>query len=51
MSALKAGGKIIFEHGHTQKDQVITILREEGFRNITADQDLQGLNRFVLGEK
>jgi hypothetical protein len=29
----------------------MAVLREEGFRNITADQDLQGLNRFVLGEK
>ena len=51
MLALKVGGRIIFEHGHKQKDQVMAVLREEGFRNITADQDLQGLNRFVLGEK
>lgn len=51
MSALKPGGRIIFEHGYTQKEQLITILHEEGYKNITADQDLQGLDRFVLAEK
>lgn len=51
MHALKSGGQIMFEHGHTQKDEVMSILHEEGFINIVSNQDLQGLNRFVLAEK
>lgn len=51
ISRLKSGGKIIFEHGCTQAYEVSKILKENGFKNILSEQDLQGLDRYTHAEK
>lgn len=50
-SRLKSGGKIIFEHGCSQAYEVSKILKENGFKNILSEQDLQGLDRYTHAEK
>ena len=49
--ALKHGGRIIFEHGHSQKLEVTEILEDCGFTNIISEPDLQGLDRFIYAQK
>ena len=49
--SLKLGGKIIFEHGYSQANDVSNILEDNGFKNITSWQDLKGLDRFTYAEK
>ena len=51
ISRLKSGGKIIFEHGCSQAYEVSKILKENGFKNILSEQDLQGLDRYTHAEK
>ena len=51
ISRLKSGGKIIFEHGCSQAYEVSKILKENGFKNIFSEQDLQGLDRYTHAEK
>ena len=49
--SLKLGGKIIFEHGYSQANEVSNILEDNGFKNIMSRQDLNGLDRFTYAEK
>ncbi|MDA9130608.1 peptide chain release factor N(5)-glutamine methyltransferase [Gammaproteobacteria bacterium] len=49
--ALKHGGRIIFEHGCSQKLEVTAILEDCGFKNIISEPDLQGLDRFIYAQK
>jgi release factor glutamine methyltransferase len=49
--ALKHGGRIIFEHGYSQRLEVTEILEECGFKNIVSETDLQGLDRFIYAQK
>ena len=50
-SALKPGGKIIFEHGYLQAKEVCEILQEYDFYNIVCNKDYQGLNRYTSAIK
>jgi len=49
--ALKHGGRIIFEHGYSQRLEVTEILQDCGFKNIISEPDLQGLDRFIYAQK
>jgi release factor glutamine methyltransferase len=49
--ALKHGGRIIFEHGYSQRLEVTEILEDSGFKNIISEPDLQGLDRFIYAQK
>jgi len=49
--ALKHGGRIIFEHGYSQRQEVTEILEDCGFKNIISEPDLQGLERFIYAQK
>jgi release factor glutamine methyltransferase len=49
--ALKYGGRIIFEHGYSQRLEVTEILEDCGFKNIISEPDLQGLDRFIYAQK
>ncbi|MDC1421226.1 peptide chain release factor N(5)-glutamine methyltransferase [Gammaproteobacteria bacterium] len=49
--ALKHGGRIIFEHGYSQRPAVTRILEDCGFKNIISEPDLQGLDRFIYAQK
>jgi release factor glutamine methyltransferase len=49
--ALKHGGRIIFEHGYSQRLEVTAILEDCGFKNIISEPDLQGLDRFIYAQK
>lgn len=46
---LKQNGLLLLEHGYRQGDAVRTILREQGFHNITTRRDLQGHERLSFG--
>ena len=46
---LKKGGKLFFEIGHDQGEDVSTLMREAGFSNVTVKKDLAGLDRVVFG--
>ncbi|SHH81929.1 release factor glutamine methyltransferase [Clostridium collagenovorans DSM 3089] len=49
LKVLKKGGALAYEIGHDQKDDVISILKENGFESIYALQDFSGLDRVVIG--
>jgi len=49
--SLKPGGKIIFEHGYSQAEEVLNILNDFGYKNIISKQDLQGLDRYIYANK
>ena len=51
ISSLKLGGKIIFEHGYCQAEEVSTILKDFGFKNIITCKDYQGLDRYTYANK
>ena len=51
MIALKPGGIIIYEHGCSQQNEVVGVLKESGFSNIQTIKDFQGLDRIVYGYK
>jgi len=46
---LKKGGRILFEIGYDQGEQVSGLLEEQGFCEIEIIKDLAGLNRVVRG--
>jgi len=46
---LYPGGMLFFEIGHDEKDEVVTIMEEEGYREVTALKDLAGNDRVVFG--
>jgi len=51
ISSLKPGGKIIFEHGYYQAEEVSTILKNFGFKNIVTCKDYQGIDRYTYANK
>lgn len=48
---IKAGGFIAFEIGYDQGEDVINILRENGFSNVYCKKDLSGNDRVVTGRR
>lgn len=46
---LKKGGKLYFEIGHDQGDDVSGLMKDAGFSNVTVKKDLAGLDRVVFG--
>ncbi len=46
---LLRGGMLFFEIGHDEKDEVVSIMEEEGYREVTALKDLAGNDRVVFG--
>ncbi len=48
---LKKGGILYYEIGYNQKDEVIAILRQNGFKDIKWLNDLAAKNRVVYGVK
>ena len=46
---LNGGGMLFFEIGYDQKDAVMNLMEEAGFRDVTAMQDYAGLDRVVFG--
>lgn len=46
---LQLGGRLYFEIGHDQGEDVSTLMREAGFSNVTVKKDLAGLDRVVFG--
>jgi len=48
-SYLKKGGKLYFEIGHDQGEDVSMLMREAGFADVTVKKDLAGLDRVVFG--
>ena len=51
MEHLKEGGTLLLEIGDTQKDDVLTMMEEAGYKTIGAGKDLRGLDRIVWGQK
>lgn len=50
VNLLKKGGILAYEIGHDQREEVIKILKENGFSNIRSFTDLAGNSRVVMGE-
>lgn len=46
---LKKNGKLYFEIGHTQGEEVKTLMVEAGFSDVRVKKDLAGLDRVVYG--
>ncbi len=46
---LKKGGKLYFEIGHDQGEDVSALMRDAGFTDVTVKKDLAGLDRVVFG--
>ncbi len=46
---LKKGGKLFFEIGHDQGEDVSMMMKEAGFSDVTVKKDLAGLDRVVFG--
>ena len=46
---LRRGGRLAFEVGHTQSAAVQQLMRQNGFRDVTALHDLAGIERVVAG--
>lgn len=46
---LKPDGRLYFEIGHDQGEDVSRLMREAGFANVTVKKDLAGLDRVVFG--
>lgn len=47
---LKQGGKLYFEIGHDQGEDVKSLMEEAGFSGVYVKKDLAGLDRVVFGE-
>ena len=47
---LKQGGKLYFEIGHDQGEDVKMLMEQAGFQHVTVKKDLAGLDRVVFGE-
>ena len=43
------GGWLLFEIGHDQREDVMALMKEAGYQEITARKDLAGLDRVVFG--
>lgn len=48
---LAEGGLLIYEIGFDQREQVMNLLEQAGFKNVTAEKDLNGNDRVVYGVK
>ena len=48
---LKEGGSLLVEHGHGQRDQVLSMFSRAGFRSINCRNDYGGIPRVVFGQK
>ena len=48
---LAENGYLIIEHGYDQKDKVIALMENVGYKNVEDHQDLAGKPRFVIGKK
>lgn len=46
---LKENGKLYFEIGHDQGDDVSRLMKDAGFTDVTVKKDLTGLDRVVFG--
>lgn len=46
---LKRGGRLYFEIGHDQGEDVSRLMKESGFAEVTVKKDLAGLDRVVFG--
>lgn len=46
---LCGGGQLFFEIGYDQREAVMALMEEAGFRNVTSVQDFAGLDRVVYG--
>ncbi|MBE5881624.1 MAG: peptide chain release factor N(5)-glutamine methyltransferase [Lachnospiraceae bacterium] len=46
---LKRGGQLFFEIGHDQAEEVSTLMREHGYKEIEVKKDYAGLDRVVYG--
>lgn len=46
---LRPNGYLILEHGYDQRDKVIHLMSQSGFKNIQDHKDLAGQPRFVTG--
>lgn len=46
---LKKGGKLYFEIGHDQGEDVSMLMKHAGFTDVTVKKDLAGLDRVVFG--
>ena len=46
---LKKGGKLYFEIGHDQGEDVSKLMESVGFADVTVKKDLAGLDRVVFG--
>jgi release factor glutamine methyltransferase len=49
--ALKPGGYLMLETGHTQAEQTARLLEERGFTEVVIHKDLRDLNRVVVGRR
>ena len=49
IAALKKGGKLYFEIGHDQGEDVSKLMKDAGFVDVTVKKDLAGLDRVVFG--
>lgn len=49
-NVLKPGGYLAFEIGHDQREEVTTILKNEGFIKIYSLKDLSGNDRVIIGK-
>ena len=47
---LRQGGKLYFEIGHDQGEDVKNLMEEAGFSGVTVKKDFAGLDRVVFGE-
>lgn len=48
---LKDGGYIVYEVGHNQCSEIVGILREYKYKDISYKKDLSGINRIVFARK
>ena len=46
---LSSGGYLIFEHHHDQSDRALGLLVDYGYKNVSYENDLQGIRRFAIG--
>ena len=46
---LKSGGRLYFEIGHDQGQEVKELMEQQGFAGVTVKKDLAGLDRVVFG--
>lgn len=46
---LNIGGRLYFEIGHDQGEEVSSLMKEAGFADVTVKKDLAGLDRVVFG--